>query len=161
MRRGVCPKQQSGDHHTGVRELPTGLLSHIPHCLSSVLMETVRVICSCVDHQALRAPEGLLFQQLHCLNCGTAAFRQHFLTKKRLGFPLESPSRTICGGGSWQLAVWMYQEVPGCCWAGCRAERVGQRKGRSLGHWQGESVSLYLSLWGLIKVSLSGIALAW
>lgn len=118
MRRGVCPKQQSGDHHTGVRELPTGLLSHIPHCLSSVLMETVRVICSCVDHQALRAPEGLLFQQLHCLNCGTAAFRQHFLTKKRLGFPLESPSRTIqevrhVSGGARVLLGWVQSREGG------------------------------------------------
>ena len=59
--------------------------------------------------------------------------------------------------GCWQLAVWMYQEVPVCCWAGCRAERVGQRQDRGLGHWQGESVSLYLSLWGLMKVGLLGI----
>ena len=38
--------------------------------------------------------------------------------------------------GCWRLAVWV------CCWAGCRAETMGQRQGSGLGHWQGESVSL-------------------
>ena len=42
--------------------------------------------------------------------------------------------------GCWWLDVWVYQELPGCCWAGCRAETVGQRQG------SGESVSLCLSL---------------
>lgn len=63
--------------------------------------------------------------------------------------------------GCQQLALWMHQEVSGGCWTGCRAKGVGKRPGRGLGHWQGESVSLYLSLCGLMEVGLSVVGVPW
>ena len=64
-------------------------------------VETTMRVGSCVDHQASRAPEGLLFQQLHCLACGAAAFRQHFLTRKQLvcveEFPISRPAEPLVG----------------------------------------------------------------
>lgn len=139
MRRGVCPRQQGGDHNTGVRELPTCLLHHLLHCLSSVPTEPVQVICSCVDHQALRALEGLLFQQLHCLACLDSTFfpgQSLFVSRN---FPFETACRTTCGGtlGWAELAVG--SRLCGCI-RGCQ-DVVGLNAGQRV--WDGDKAEVW------------------
>lgn len=85
-----------------------------------------KVSCSWVDHHPLRAPEGLLFQQLHCLPVVLQHLESTFLPSKSLfasrNFPLESANGTTCGvcSSGWVEGRWDRSELAAGSWlCGC------------------------------------------